>query len=142
MLKLGKEGVAVNGFIDRVDMSLDGKEAYVIDYKLSRRDLNKKIKQGIEVQLPIYMLAVERLLGLTVRGGELRFLEPGEKAGLESERARALMAETEATVVRAAGELKKGNLAVNPKTCDHCDFESVCRFEKWKLIYHEVDTRG
>ena len=141
-LKLGKEGVLVNGFIDRVDISPDGRGALVIDYKLSKRPLRKKLDDGLEVQLPLYLLAARDLLKLEPVGGELRFLESGTKAALKSEELEELLRTTETRVLEAARRIRTGDIAVDSKSCQHCHFSAVCRFEPWKLIYSEVDARG
>jgi ATP-dependent helicase/DNAse subunit B len=141
-LKLGKENVLVNGFIDRVDVSPDGRGALVIDYKLSKRDLNKKVNDGLEVQLPLYLMAVRDLLGLEPAGGELRFLKTGTKAALKSEGLKGLLEATETRVLDAARRIRSGDIAVDAKSCQYCHFSPVCRFEPWKLIYSEVDKRG
>ena len=122
---------------------------------------DKKIEKGLEVQLPVYMLAVKRLLGLEVLGAELRFLEDestptagiyhqeaseilalGRKKKWSHEELETLLSDTEKNIVDAAGRLRKGDISVRSKSCDYCDFESVCRFEKWKLVYAEADNNG
>lgn len=140
-LELGK-GLRVGGIIDRVDVSADGRQGYVIDYKLGFRDLQKKIDKGLEVQLPVYLLAVEKLLKLEPLGAELRFLQPGKSKALERESVPGLMRETEKRVAQASAGIRGGDIAVRSKSCEYCDFESVCRFEKWKLIYSEVDPHA
>ena len=141
-LKIGKEGVLVNGFIDRVDISQDGLGALVIDYKLSKRPLKKKVDEGLEVQLPLYLMAVRDLLGLEPRGGELRFLESGTHAALKTEELEALLRSTETRVLDAASRVRRGDIAVLSKSCQYCHFSTVCRFEPWKLIYSEAGERG
>ena len=138
-LTFGKEEVRVGGKIDRIDLTPEGNKALVIDYKLGTRNLKKKLKQGVEVQLPVYMLAVKRLLGLDILGAELRFIESGKKAVIDPAQTDDLLKETEQKIVEAAARMRRGDIAVHSKSCDFCDFDPVCRFQKWKLVYSEVD---
>lgn len=153
------DDVHIEGKIDRVDVNRSRKEALISDYKLSPRDLWKKIDKGLEVQLPIYAMAVEKLLGLKVVGAELRFLETDKDAtsGLYLESAREdlglgpkkrllsqeswndIMSNTQANAAKAAQRLKAGDITIHSKSCQFCPYDSVCRFETWRLIYDEVD---
>jgi ATP-dependent helicase/nuclease subunit B len=151
--------VHIEGKIDRIDVNETTSEALISDYKLSPRELWKKIEKGLEVQLPIYVMAVEKLLGLKVVGAELRFLETDKDAtsGLYLESAREslglgpkkrllsreswddIMTNTQMNVAKAAQRLKAADITIHSKSCQFCPFDSVCRFETWRLIYDEVD---
>ena len=104
--------------------------------------------------MPIYWLAVERLLGFHVVAAEHRHLKDGnaperifrasdrtslgmEKGGWEEERIRLELENAEKRAGDAVRGLRQADIAVKPKTCEHCDYSPVCRFEKWKLIYQE-----
>ncbi len=141
-LEIGKDKILIGGKIDRIDVSRDGDGALVIDYKLGSRNLKNKIEKGLEVQLPVYLLAVKRLLGMDVLGAELHFLESGKRAALDTKTIGELLKQTEERIEDAARRIKKGDIAVRSKSCEFCDYESICRFEKWKLIYSEVDSNG
>lgn len=54
------ERVIVSGYIDRVDRSSQGLR--VVDYKTGRAPPRKEIEEGRDLQLPIYVLAVENAL--------------------------------------------------------------------------------
>ena len=60
--------ILIEGQIDRVDISKEKSQALVIDYKRSAREfkVHEKLEKGLELQLPIYLLAVRRLLHLKV----------------------------------------------------------------------------
>jgi ATP-dependent helicase/nuclease subunit B len=147
------------GRIDRIDLTPDGKKAFIIDYKLAAREkrLAQKWSEGLELQIPIYLLAVRRLLGHEVIGAELRFLfsnedKPAEGFYREADRQtiglgkkqkaqteeqwKAFLSESESRVLSAAAGIRSGNIAVRSKSCKYCDYSSVCRFEKWRLIYN------
>ncbi|HXV18797.1 MAG TPA: PD-(D/E)XK nuclease family protein, partial [Candidatus Omnitrophota bacterium] len=151
--------VRLQGRIDRIDLTPDGKKAFIVDYKLSAREkrLAQKWSEGLELQIPIYLLAVSRLLGHEVIGAELRFLfsnedKPAEgfyreadrqtiglgkkQKGKTEEEWKALLSESETRVQSAAAGIQSGNIAVRSKSCKYCDYSSVCRFEKWRLIYN------
>lgn len=139
-LEIGKERVRLSGSIDRVDVSPDGKQALIIDYKLGTRDLNKKLKEGIEVQLPLYSLVVRDLLKLDPQGAELRFLESGKRSPtLDGEKLKELLSQTQERVEDAARRVRGADISIRSKSCQHCEFSGICRFETWKLVYSEVD---
>ncbi len=151
--------ISIQGQIDRVDVTPDGKKALVIDYKRSKRDvtISKKLAKGLELQLPIYLLATQKLLKLTPLGAELRLLRDGTTEGLYTEEAREVLGldkrrkvksaeemektleESEALIRNLVERLKTADIRVNPKSCKHCHFDSVCRFEPWRLVYSEPD---
>lgn len=146
--------IRLTGKMDRVDLSRDGKRALVIDYKRSEREVSipKKLEKGLELQLPIYLIAVEKLLGLRAMGAELRILKDEKKEGLylseyakdlkvseaqgvSEEKFRGILNNAEKQIRSIVERIEKGEIAVNSKTCRFCDFDPVCRFEKWKLVY-------
>ena len=152
-------GLSLEGKIDRVDVDVAQKKALVVDYKLGKRDIQKKLKQGIELQMPIYLLALEKLLGLEGLGAELRFLEKGEKPeglyldealetlGFHSrkksyskESLTALLENIQQNIIEAVQRLRTADISIKSKSCDYCDYQTLCRFEKWKLVYSGVDT--
>jgi PD-(D/E)XK nuclease superfamily len=102
-----------------------------------------------KVQVPLYMLAVESLLGRTAVGG---FYQPlsgsdlrargvlDEGAGIElecvrgderpGEEVRELLAEALVTARSAAGRARAGELESRPDTCTPgggCSYPSICR---------------
>jgi hypothetical protein len=141
-------GVMLRGRIDRVDVSPDG-EAVVYDYKgrivwpaarwIAERDL----------QVPLYMRAVESLLGVRAVGGfyqplsgsDLRargVLEAGAAVQLEcvgddareAIEVRALLDEAVAAAREAAAQAARGELEPRPRTCAFkggCQYPAICR---------------
>jgi ATP-dependent helicase/DNAse subunit B len=45
-----------------------------------------------------------------------------------------------AKIPEYAAGIKSGDISVRSKGCDHCPNDSVCRFEKWRLIYAEQEN--
>ena len=152
----GERRIRLAGRIDRVDLIRDTHAALVIDYKRSARPLRSRVDQGLEFQLPIYLLAVRRLLGLDGVAAELRILrEPKKGEGLYLEEAKGplglgrksvytreewetLLSVTEERIRRVTRRMEEGDISIRSKSCAHCSFDAVCRFEKWRQPY----TRG
>lgn len=152
----GEETIRVRGQIDRLDISPDGKKALVVDYKLSKRpSVHGKFKKGLELQLPLYLLAARRLLGYDIVGAEHRYLREPGRQGFYREDARellrmdpretyytedefeAVLSETEKRVRELVKRIRQADIAVRSKSCEFCKFEAVCRFEPWRLVYSE-----
>lgn len=147
--------ILLDGFIDRLDVSRDGKRALVIDYKLSRRaqSIDKKLEKGLEIQLPLYGLFVQTKLGLKLAGLELRLLQDRKAEGLYVDEERdslglgprkavytqdemeSILELTEKRIREYVNRVRNADIAIQSKNCDFCDYRSVCRFEKWKLVY-------
>jgi hypothetical protein len=77
------DGKAVHfrGRIDRLDTAAGGRFR-VIDYKTGRLDgKDQDLARGSALQLPIYLLAASRILGLDLRSGEARYRHVGTGEG-------------------------------------------------------------
>lgn len=59
----GGPPVAVCGTIDRVDVDVTGQRALLLDYKLGKPPEHAEIQRGTSLQMPLYLLAIERLFG-------------------------------------------------------------------------------
>ncbi len=147
--------ILIEGQIDRIDKTAKSGKAVVIDYKTSERAMKVKerLRKGLELQLPIYLLAVRQLLGLETMAAELRILKNASSEGLYRESDREalglgarkkaygdeefekILSETKEHIRQYVRRLRGGDISVNSKTCDYCSFSSVCRFEPWKLVY-------
>jgi ATP-dependent helicase/DNAse subunit B len=149
-LELGG-GVRLRGRIDRVDTNARG-EAVVYDYKGGRAPAGARWSRDGDVQVALYMRAVEQLLQLQVIGG---FYQPltgrdlrarGALDGdagveldsvapdvLEHAELRDLVAVAVAVAVAAAGEAGRGELEPRPHTCAFrggCMHPTICRCER------------
>jgi RecB family exonuclease len=149
-LELG-DGVKLRGRIDRVDVGADG-EAVVYDYKGARAPAAARWVRDGDLQVALYMRAVEELLGLRAVGG---FYQPlsGEDlrargvldgdSDLELECAgpdvrehpevRELLAQAAAAARHAAAEAGRGELQARPHTCAFrggCMYPTICRSER------------
>ncbi|MBI4432175.1 MAG: exodeoxyribonuclease V subunit gamma [Candidatus Omnitrophica bacterium] len=149
------DGIPIEGKIDRMDVSPDRRAGIVIDYKKSAGagGLRKKWEKGMGLQLPLYVLAARRSLGLEVLGAELRFLESADEESFFEESLRdalgpgsrkklydkgefeAILKNAEASIKDVVRRLQAGDIAIKSKSCDFCPYDAVCRFETWKAIY-------
>ncbi|HZT44514.1 MAG TPA: PD-(D/E)XK nuclease family protein [Chthonomonadaceae bacterium] len=59
----GGPPVAVCGAIDRVDVDATGRRVLLLDYKLGKPPEHAEIQRGASLQMPLYLLAIERLFG-------------------------------------------------------------------------------
>lgn len=158
----GRE-VLIRGAIDRIDLDPETGMALVIDYKSGSYKADKlmdHLEKGIELQIPIYLLAAQKLLGLRPAGGELYpVMQPARRRGIYDAPAMAKIAEissrssgqldgpgfrglleaVEKKIPEYVERLQKGDIAVRSKACGECPYEHLCRFEKWKLIYSEEE---
>jgi ATP-dependent helicase/nuclease subunit B len=89
-----EEGRAVElcGAIDRVDLMEDGKRAIVVDYKIGKGAEWPAVKAGESIQMPLYLMAVEQVFGMTPvaacydsarDGGRRRFIRRDQLAAAE-----------------------------------------------------------
>jgi ATP-dependent helicase/DNAse subunit B len=144
-------GVTLRGRIDRVDVSEDG-EAIVYDYKSSKAPPAARWMKDGELQVALYMRAVEDLLGLPVAGGlyqplsgaDLRprgVLDGDSDLGidcvasdvLDRSAVRALLEEAVAAARAAAEKAGRGELERRPQTCAFrggCMYPTICRSER------------
>ncbi|HWW89431.1 MAG TPA: PD-(D/E)XK nuclease family protein [Solirubrobacteraceae bacterium] len=144
-------GVRLRGRIDRVDVSEHG-EAVVYDYKSSKAPPAARwIKDG-NLQVALYMRAVEDLLGMRVAGGLYQPLSGADLRArgvldgdsdlpidcvssdvLDRTAVRELLAEALAAARAAAEEAGRGELEPRPQTCAFrggCMYPTICRCER------------
>jgi len=139
-LEIDSETVKIHGWIDRVDRveTEAGPIFRVIDYKSGNPPSGKEVAEGWMLQLPLYAMAVERLLfeeggigppdmgywGLKEKGyGSIKFNAPWE----EIKRATA---ERVFDVLR---RLRSGEFVISPRKdhCEtYCEYRSVCRIRQ------------
>ena len=164
-LKLAREGddgevALVQGQIDRVDVSEDRQTAMAYDYKLSSAAKLGDIKAGRELQLPIYLAALEQLflspceLGgggyYILRGGANR-LNKGlyrlshadctnvtyPKGMLDDVEWQRIRRDLSRRVWEFIDRMRRGDFRVKPAlgkfTCKFCDYSAVCRYDTYRI---------
>jgi len=157
---VGEETTLISGQIDRVDIAAD--DTFIAyDYKLSVGSSKDDIRSGRNLQIPIYLEALERLIlpGRVMAGGGyyiIRGSSDRRNKGLYrkskneylkiSTQAHALMSEEEWVEIRQEAieriwffldQIKEGKFYVDPsereKTCRFCDFTAVCRYKRDRI---------
>jgi len=150
-LDLG-EGLRLRGRIDRVDVATGGGQAVVYDYKGRNAPPAAKWTEQGNVQVALYMRAVEELLGLEAAGGFYQPLSGGDlrargvldfESGIEIEcvrgegrehaEMRELLVQAIATARAAAAQAGRGELEPRPRTCAYrggCMYPTICRCEQ------------
>jgi hypothetical protein len=143
-------GVMLRGRIDRVDLSADG-QAVIYDYKGRNVTPAAKWIGERDLQVALYMRAVEALLGVHAAGGfyqplsgaDLRargVLEAGSGIALEcvGDDARepaevaAVLDQVLAAAREAAAQAARGELEPRPRTCAYkggCQYPAICRWQ-------------
>lgn len=163
-LKLERENelALIQGQIDRVDVSRDGKTAIAYDYKLSKGARREDIESAREVQLPIYLAALEQMFLPSYElagGGYYTLRAKGSRLNqgfyrtmfadctLVSPQARnSKFADDEWQRIRKQIEqniwnfidgMRAGHFRVKPAlgktTCKFCDYSAVCRFDAYRI---------
>ena len=152
--KDGGAPVAICGVIDRVDYMTEGSRAMVMDYKLGKPPEYAAILRGDSLQMPIYMMAMERLFAsdpaaacydsMTERGRPRLFraqavsikrfapvagLENGETVKpLNHSQYTEIMTAAEFAVIRAARGIEQGRIEATPGDhCRTCTYGDICR---------------
>jgi ATP-dependent helicase/DNAse subunit B len=153
------ETALFQGQIDRVDISERDQVAVAYDYKLSQGAKLDDIESGRQVQIPIYLAALEQLFlpGYTLAGGgyyKLKARGPRLNQGLYRRMFADCTDTTKATLVddaemtRIRDEVRRrvwefidgmrgGHFRVQPSlgklTCKFCDYSAVCRYDTYRI---------
>lgn len=143
--------VKIQGLIDRVDaVELPGGPAFrVIDYKSGYAPNKGQLNSGLALQLPLYALAVERILladrrGRALDAGYWALRGEGYKAltqmsKLDGDEAipiefwNSLSEAIERFVLDLVAQLRVGSFPVAPRSDDctrRCDYKTVCRIKQ------------
>jgi hypothetical protein len=150
----GSESVSVCGTIDRVDLDASGERALVLDYKMTRSVEFSAMQRGDSLQMPLYLMAVERLFGkaagaacydaMKEQGRRRIFrsehfntrsfapvvpLENGNMVKpLNRDQYADLIRTAESAVLAAASAIRAGRIDATPGDhCAWCPYSDVCR---------------
>ena len=140
--------VQLQGRIDRIDT--DGQQLFILDYKRSRYPSKKDLERGLDLQLPLYLLAADQL-GKPVAGGGYFVLKDTKRvSGLailpleaalkadtklfaeQEEPWRAFKEFSQGLIAGYISGIYNGEFAVQPqKLCDDfCPLREICRVGK------------
>jgi ATP-dependent helicase/DNAse subunit B len=155
----GTETALFQGQIDRVDVNEREGVAVAYDYKLSQGAKIEDIETGRQVQIPIYLAALEQLFlpGYALAGGgyyKLKARGPRLNQGMyrrmftdctDTTRAthvddvefKRLRSEVRKKVWEFIDGMREGTFKVKPSrgkvTCKFCDYSAVCRYDAYRI---------
>jgi ATP-dependent helicase/DNAse subunit B len=165
-LKIGdvkKDGIEISGKIDRVDVSeINGeKVGIIIDYKYGLTEFRlTELEEGLDLQLPIYILALRDLFKVVPVAAEFYALKNSKKTGIynrelidklklnikparkslavDNKEFNKRMKDAENHILKFSREIRNGRIELAPANIDfcgegNCDFANVCRIDKWRL---------
>jgi ATP-dependent helicase/DNAse subunit B len=150
----------IQGQIDRVDLNRDEGVAIAYDYKLSQGAKLNDIRSGRQVQIPIYLAALEQLflpsfqLGgggyYTLRGKGARLNQGLYRLGyadctnvtshyskMSDDDWQRIRRDVATRVWEFIDGMRAGRFRVKPSlgrmTCKYCDYAAVCRFDAYRI---------
>ena len=153
------ETALVQGQIDRVDLNERDRIAIAYDYKLSQGAKLNDIEAGRQVQIPIYLAALEQLFvpGYELAGGgyyRLRGRGPRLNQGLyrrafedcthvtgwtmsDDPEWQRIRNEVRKQVWHFIDGMRSGEFKVKPslgrQTCKFCDYSAICRYDTYRI---------
>jgi ATP-dependent helicase/DNAse subunit B len=167
-LELGE--ISLRGRIDRIDLASDRHSAIVRDYKTGRSvPRASDFDERGTLQIQLYMLVAERILGLDPVAGlyqplgaaDPRYRKPRGIAVADDDRldglglvrndrlapelVRDALASAEGTALEAAGRMRAGRIDRDPigGSCPrYCTFQSICRLERVVGAVGEQNGKG
>ncbi|MBI3653258.1 MAG: PD-(D/E)XK nuclease family protein [Acidobacteria bacterium] len=128
--------IKIRGSIDRIDKQGDG--LAVIDYKTSRSPINAKdALEGRNLQLPIYLLAAQRVLklGEAVTGGyylHIYSCKKGSEFPNKMMDMKTITEKAEAFIREYVSKARRAEFPIQPnqQRCPpYCEFDSLCRIQ-------------
>ena len=161
----GTETALFQGQIDRVDVNERDGVAVAYDYKLSQGAKIEDIETGRQIQIPIYLAALEQLFlpGYALAGGgyyKLKARGPRLNQGIyrrmftdctDTTRAthvddiefERLRSEVRKKVWEFIDGMRRGTFRVKPSrgkvTCKFCDYSAVCRYDAYRISRKRLD---
>jgi ATP-dependent helicase/DNAse subunit B len=154
------EAALIQGQIDRVDVSDDGRVAVAYDYKLSEGAKLDDLRSGRQVQIPIYLAALEKLFFpdselagggyYTLRGKgprlnrglyRLAFADytnvTSTRTKMSDDEWRRMREDVAGRVWEFIDNMRAGRFRLKPSlgklTCKFCDFSAVCRYDAYRI---------
>jgi ATP-dependent helicase/nuclease subunit B len=143
------DGIKLKGKIDRIDLSIENDTFNVVDYKLSgKKPSLRELKEGISLQLPVYLYAASGLLNKKYR----KDFSPNEMiiyslkySSDEFGKLRVSSSDKEIATIeqlinltiehirKYISQISEGRFGLSPHedrekiVCRYCRFKSVCR---------------
>ena len=152
--------IRLRGQIDRIDIARDG-TLIAYDYKLSKGASQKDMLEGRDLQIGIYLDAMESLFfpGQAIAGGGYYVLRTcirnrglyrkdfdrytqlgaGVSSRVEDEQWIEYRRTMRLRIWDFIDNIRSGVFVVNPtapdQTCGPCDFAAICRYEKYRILW-------
>jgi RecB family exonuclease len=134
VLKVDDVEVPFAGRIDRLDYSADSSRFRVVDYNTGRSYTRSgSLQGGRALQLPIYLFAAARALGVDPSAGSAEYFYATRKGGFEhtvfnAEDLADRRADLERIVREVAEGIATGDFHAEPERmeCEYCAFDLVC----------------
>ncbi len=146
-----ENSLKLQGKIDRIDLvSVNGRDSFrVIDYKTGSNPPTLDVKSGLASQLPLYALAVERLLfpdgsHLLADFGYWKLRDDGFKPVKLKEDWEDYRTRLEDFLIELVGRLRDGAFPVASLKSEcgkHCDFKASCRVSEVRFVRKKWDDR-
>ena len=156
-LNNGKK-IRLIGRIDRLDS--DGESVFVTDYKRSYAPAGSAVQAGLDLQLPIYLLAASGLYkgGKRAAGGcyyvlkdgvrsSIQLFEPVGNLSIETKHKKSHIEKLpwdsfkefcENLLRTYIEKIYAGNFKVEPKVCDkYCQLSGICRLQELNVVVSE-----
>ena len=136
------DGLTLTGRLDRIDRGRNGLR--ILDYKTGQSDKQADVSSGEATQLISYALLAERFYNENIESVEYLLLDKEQvKSGakLEGEeltRLSALTAQRLDTVMQALHEGSGAPAWGDPKTCERCEMQGLCRRQAWLIEPNHV----
>ena len=143
----------LKGRIDRIDVDPQTKRFLILDYKTGSHIPNQNdMLEGISLQLPLYILAVQKMLfpksqslgallieikkGKPTQGlvdkefNKIHFnLHSRTKALMDREDLEEMLKKTSEHVAQYIAQMDRGDFSARPRDCvSYCDYKRICRY--------------
>ncbi len=140
METLSGNTIKLKGRIDRIDS--DGERLFIIDYKRSKAPAKKDLVQGLDLQLPVYLLAADALYTKNgkITGGGYLVLKDGKQQSVvelaehnendsDINSWQGFKVFSKELLSKYADAIRKGDFRAKPrKKCDDfCPMRDICR---------------
>ena len=151
------------GRVDRLDS--DGESIFITDYKRSYAPSSSAVQAGLDLQLPIYLLAAAGLYqgGKRAAGGcyyvlkdgarsSIQLFEPVGNESIEEKYKKSRIEKLpwdsfkefcEGLIRTYIERIYAGNFKVEPKSCDpYCQLQGICRLQELNVVTAEEGGDG